>query len=146
MAGERLLFGVDAPVTDKLGGDPEGLATLQALIAFGLCVNAAVILQCHQIGELLLADRAEEGSGLVTVLVVEQRTSVAICTPTMLTDVTLLLRTVSFTAFLLVLGLWEPVYSAEGRLDLWKALNFYMLVQCGVPAQILLHLHTLLIM
>lgn len=71
-AGERLLFGVDAPVADKLGGDPEGLATLQALIAFGFCVNAPVILQRHEIGELLLADRAEEGTGLVAVLVVEQ--------------------------------------------------------------------------
>ncbi len=57
---------------DKLGGDPEGLATLQALIAFGFCVNAPVILQRHEIGELLLADRAEEGAGLVAVLVVEQ--------------------------------------------------------------------------
>lgn len=71
-AREGLLFGVDAPVADKLGGDPEGFATLQALIAFGFCVNAPVILQCHEIGELLLTDRAEEGAGLVAVLVVEQ--------------------------------------------------------------------------
>lgn len=70
--GEGLLFGVDTPVADKLGGHPEGLATLQALIAFRFSVNAPMILQCHEIGELLLADGAEEGTHFVTVFVVEQ--------------------------------------------------------------------------
>ena len=54
-AGKGLLFGVDSPMTYELGGHSEGLATLQALISLGLCVYASVVLQSHEVGELLLA-------------------------------------------------------------------------------------------
>lgn len=55
LAGERLLLGVDAAVTDELSGHPEGLPAVRALVAFGLSVDAPVVLQGHQVGELLLA-------------------------------------------------------------------------------------------
>lgn len=54
-ARERLLFSVNASVADELGGHAERLAAFQALVALGLCVNSPVVLQCHQVGELLLA-------------------------------------------------------------------------------------------
>lgn len=90
-AGEGLLFGVDPPVTNELSGHAERLPTIQALVALGLRVNAPVVLEGHQVGELLLADGAEEGARLVAVLVVEQGAGVAISAATVLTDVALLL-------------------------------------------------------
>lgn len=78
LAGERLLLGVDAAVTDELSGHPEGLPAVRALVAFGLSVDAPVVLQGHQVGELLLARAAEVGPGLVAVLVVEQGAGVAV--------------------------------------------------------------------
>lgn len=54
-AGEGLLFSVNASVADKLGGHTECLSAFQALVALGLCVNSPVVLQGHQVGELLLA-------------------------------------------------------------------------------------------
>lgn len=53
--GERLLFRVNASVAYKLGRHTKGLAAFQALVALGLCMNSPVVLQCHQVGELLLA-------------------------------------------------------------------------------------------
>lgn len=89
-AGEGLLFGVNAPVADELRGHAEGLAAFHTLVALGLDVNAPVVLQCHQVGEFLLAHGTVEGSGLVAVLVVEQRSGVSIRTSAVLTHVTLL--------------------------------------------------------
>lgn len=90
-AGKRLLFGVYPSVTYELSGHPERLPTLQALVALGLCVNPSVVLQGHQVGELLLAHWAEEGARLVAVLVVEEGAGVTVSTPTVLADVALLL-------------------------------------------------------
>ena len=78
LAGERLLFGVDAAVADERRGHPEGLAAVRAAVAFGLGVDPAVVLEGHQVGELLLAGVAEVGPGLVAVLVVEQGAGVAV--------------------------------------------------------------------
>lgn len=88
-AGERLLFGVDASVTDELGGHAERLSALHTLVAFGLRVDAAVVLQGHQVGELFLAHRAEEEASLVAVLVVQQGAGVTVCAATVLADVAL---------------------------------------------------------
>lgn len=87
--GERLLFGVDAPVTDELRGHAEGLSALQTLVAFGLRVDAAVVLQGHQVGELFLAHGAEEEASLVAVLVVQQGASVTVRAPAVLAHVAL---------------------------------------------------------
>lgn len=100
LAGEGLLLGVDPAVTDELRGHPEGLSTLQALVAFGLRVDAAVVLEGHQVGELLVADGAEEGAGLVAVLMVEEGAGVAVRTTAVLAHVALLLRGGAFTAHL----------------------------------------------
>ena len=78
LAGERLLLGVDAAVADERRGHPERLATVGALVAFGFSVDPSVVLEGHQVGELLLAGVAEVGPGLVAVLVVEQRAGVAV--------------------------------------------------------------------
>lgn len=86
LAGERLLLGVDAAVTDELSGHPEGLPAVGALVAFGLSVDAPVVLQGHQVGELLLARAAEVGPGLVAVLVVEQGAGVAVRATALVTD------------------------------------------------------------
>lgn len=87
LAGERFLLGVDAAVADELGGHPERLAAVGALVAFGLGVDPSVVLEGHQVGELLLAGIAEVGPGLVAVLVVEQGAGVAVRPPTLVTDV-----------------------------------------------------------
>lgn len=78
LAGEGLLFGVDAAVADQLGGNPEGLAAVGALVAFGLSVDPPVVLEGHEVGELLLTGVAEVGPSLVAVLVVEQRAGVTV--------------------------------------------------------------------
>lgn len=54
-AGEGLLFGVYPSVANELRGYTKRLSTLEALVALGLCVNAPVVLQGHQVGELFLA-------------------------------------------------------------------------------------------
>lgn len=74
-------------MADELGGDTEGLAAVGALVAFGLGVDPAVVLEGHQVGELLLAGVAEVGPGLVAVLVVEQGAGVAVRPPTLIADV-----------------------------------------------------------
>ena len=78
LAGEGLLLGVDPPVADQLGGDAERLAAVGALVALGLRVDAPVVLQGHEVGELLLARVAEVRARLVAVLVVEQGAGVAV--------------------------------------------------------------------
>lgn len=55
LAGEGLLLGVDSAVADELCGHPERLPAVGALIALGLRVNAPVVLEGHEVGELLLA-------------------------------------------------------------------------------------------
>lgn len=55
LAGERLLFGVDAAVADERRGHPERLAAVGTAVPFGFGVDPAVVLQGHQVGELLLA-------------------------------------------------------------------------------------------
>lgn len=89
-AGEGLLFGVDSSVTYELSGHAECLPTLQTLVALGLCVDAPVVLESHQVGELLLADGTEKGARLVAVLVVEEGPGVAVRAATVLADVALL--------------------------------------------------------
>lgn len=87
LAGEGLLLGVDAAVADELRGHPEGFATVRALVAFGLGVDAPVILEGHEVGELLLTRVAEVTPGLVAVLVVEQGAGVAVGSTTLVADV-----------------------------------------------------------
>lgn len=94
-AGERLLFGVDPAVAYELSGHSESLATLQTLVALRLRVNAPVVLEGHQVGELLLADGAEVGARLVAVLVVQEGAGVAVGAAAMIADVALLLRLVA---------------------------------------------------
>jgi len=89
LAGEGLLLGVDAPVADELRGDAEGLAAVRALVALGLRVDAPVVLERHEVGELLLAGVAEVSARLVAVLVVEQRAGVPVGAPTLVADVCL---------------------------------------------------------
>lgn len=89
-AGEGLLFGVDSSVTYELRRHTERLSTLQTLVALGLRVDAAVVLESHQVGELFLADGAGEGARLVAVFVVEEGASVAVSAATVLADVALL--------------------------------------------------------
>lgn len=90
-AGEGLLFGVDPSVTYELRGHTERFSTLQTLVALGLCMNAPVVLESHQVGELFVADGAEEGTCLVTVFVVEEGAGMAISAAAVLADVALLL-------------------------------------------------------
>lgn len=97
-AGERLLLGVDAAMTDELGGDTEGLATVRALVAFGLSVDPSVVLERHEVGELLLAGAAEVGPCLVAVLVVEQGAGMSVRPATLVTHVGLDDLTVAPTA------------------------------------------------
>lgn len=91
-AGERLLFGVDASVADELSGHAERLPALQTLVALGLRVDAPVVLQGHEVGELFLAHRAEEEAGLVAVLVVQQGAGVTVRAAAVLAHVALLFR------------------------------------------------------
>lgn len=101
LAGEGLLLGVDPAVADELRGHPERLPAVRALVALGLGVNAPVVLEGHEVGELLLAGGAEEGPGLVAVLVVEQRASVAVRASALVADVGLgdLIVALAATAF-----------------------------------------------
>lgn len=89
-AGEGLLFGVDSSVTYELSGHAECLPTLETLVALGLRVDAPVVLESHQVGELFLADGTEKGARLVAVLVVEEGPGVAVSAATVLADVALL--------------------------------------------------------
>lgn len=54
-AGKRLLFGVDSSVTYELSGHAKRLSALWTLVALGLRVNASVVFEGHQVGELFLA-------------------------------------------------------------------------------------------
>lgn len=73
-------------MADELGGHPERLAAVWALVAFGLGVDPAVVFQRHQVRELLLAGVAEIGPSFVTVLVVEQGAGVAIRASTLVAN------------------------------------------------------------
>lgn len=86
LAGKRLFLGVDATVADERRGHPEGLAAVGTLVALGLGVDTAVVLEGHQVGKLLPAGAAEIGSSLVTVLVVEQGAGMAIRPATLIAD------------------------------------------------------------
>lgn len=110
-AGKGLLFGVDSSVTYELSGHAERLPTLQALVALGLRVNAPVVLESHQVGELFLADGAEEGARLVAVLVVEEGAGVAVGAATVLADVTLLLC----TGRIVILGIGDTSWNVGQR-------------------------------
>lgn len=112
-------------MADELGGHAEGLAALQALVALGLRVDAPVVLQRHQVGELLLAHGAEEGAGLVTVLVVEEGTCMAVGAAAVLTHVTLLPYTVRLV--LLLVG-HATVHVGKRRYQLGDALELHGLV------------------
>lgn len=105
--GERLLFGVDASVTDELSGHAEGLPALQTLVAFGLRVDAPVVLQGHQVGELFLAHGAEEEAGLVAVLVVQQGAGVTVRAATVLAHVALLFRVCADVTVQIRNALWN---------------------------------------
>lgn len=84
-AGEGPLLGVDAAMAYELGRNPERLAAVGALVALGLCVNASVVLERHEVRELLAAGAAEVGARLVAVAVVQQRAGVAVRPPTLVT-------------------------------------------------------------
>lgn len=88
-AGKGLLFGVDPSVTDELGGHTERLPALQTLVALWLRVNAAVVLESHEVGELFLAHGAGEGAGLVAVFVVQEGPCVAVRAAAVLAHVAL---------------------------------------------------------
>lgn len=92
-ASEGLLFGVDSSMTYELSRHAERLPALQTLVALGLRMNAPVVLQSHQVGELFLADGAKEGAHLVAVFVIEEGASMAVSAAAVLTDVGLLLCT-----------------------------------------------------
>lgn len=101
LAAEGLLLGVDAAVADELCGHAERLPAVGALVPLGLCVDPAVVLQGHEVGELLLAGGAEVSPRLVAVLVVEQRAGVPVGPPTLVAHVGLLNLTLAplVTAF-----------------------------------------------
>ena len=92
LAGEGLLLGVDAAMADELGGHTEGLATVWALITFGFGVDPSVVLEGHQVVELLLAGVTEVGTGLVTVLVVEEGAGVTVGAAALVAHVRLVYR------------------------------------------------------
>lgn len=98
LAREGLFLGVDAPMADELGGHAEGLATVGALVTFGLGVDASVVFEGHQVMEFLLAGVAEVGTSLVTVLVVEEGAGVAVSAATLVTHVRLVPRHPTATA------------------------------------------------
>ena len=75
-------------MADECCGHPERLAAVGAAVPFGFGVDPAVVLQGHQVGELLLARVAEVGPGFVAVLVVEQGAGVAVRATTLTTDET----------------------------------------------------------
>lgn len=76
--GKGLLFGVHAAVTDELRGHSEGLPAVRTLVAFGLGVDAPVVLQRHQVRELFLTRATVKRPGFVAVLVVQEGASVSI--------------------------------------------------------------------
>lgn len=118
LAGEGLLLGVDSAVADELCGHPERLPAVGALIALGLRVNAPVVLEGHEVGELLLAGRTEEGPGLVAVLVVEQGASMAVRAPALVAHVGLgdLVVCLSAAAFSQAAGI-ESLLLHEGEVE-----------------------------
>lgn len=77
-ASEGLLLGVNATVTQQLGGHAECFTAVRALEAPWLRVDAPVVLQRHEVHELFVARAAEEGARLVTVAVVKERAGVAV--------------------------------------------------------------------
>lgn len=141
-AGKGLLFGVDSSVTYELSGHTEGLATFQALVALGLCVNAPVILERHQVGELFLADGAEEGAGLVTVLVVEEGASVAVSAATVLADMALLFCA---RGVIILLRVRNATWHMGQRRDHLR--HSHGLIYVRIPAEVVIHgfSHALLI-
>lgn len=124
LAGEGLLLGVDAPVANELGRHPERLATVRTLVALGFRVDPPVVLERHEIGELLLAGAAEVGPSLVAVLVVEQGAGMTVGPPTLVTH----------------MGLDHPPL-ASGRFGHTAGIESLLLhegeVQAGPPAQLL---------
>lgn len=123
------------PVADELGGHAEGLAALQALVALGLRVDAPVVLQGHQVSELLLAHGAEEGARFVAVLVVEEGAGVTVGAAAVLAHVALQPCAVSLVALLLVLRVGHAaVHVGKRRYQLGHALDPHGLVQSRAPA------------
>lgn len=88
-AGERFFPGVDASVADKLRRHAKGLAALQALVTLRLRVDAPVVFQRHEVGELLEANRAGEVPRLMAVFVVEERAGVTVNAAAVFADVDL---------------------------------------------------------
>lgn len=71
-AGKGPFLCVDSAVAHQLGGHPEGLATVRALVALWLGVDAPVVLERHEVWELFAAGAAEVCARLVAVAVVQQ--------------------------------------------------------------------------
>lgn len=94
---------MDATVADELGGDPESLTAVRALVTLGFSVDASVVFECHQVGELLLTGVAEIGAHLVTVLVIQKRAGVTVTTAALITDMRLTPRLTATLLFLLLL-------------------------------------------
>lgn len=144
-AGEGLLFSVNASVADELGGHAKRLTAFQALVALGLRVNSPVVLQCHQVGELFLAHRAEKGACFVAILVVEQGSGMPIGTPAVLTHMALLLFVKRLTTLLLILLVRETlVHLVKLWIHFGEVLEPQLLVKSRVPIQTLRHLNVLL--
>lgn len=110
-AGERLLFGVDSSVTYELSRHTERLSALQTLVTLGLRVDAAVVLEGHQVGELFLADGTGEGTRLVAVFVVEEGAGVAVSAATVLAHVTLFFC----AAGAIILGIGNALWDMRQR-------------------------------
>lgn len=82
-AGKGPFLCVDAAVANQLRGHPEGLAAVRTLVALWLSVDAPVVLERHEVGELFAAGTAEVGACLVAVAVVKERAGVAVRPPTL---------------------------------------------------------------
>lgn len=94
---------MNAAVADELGGDAERLAAVRALVTLGFCVDASVVFERHQVGELLLTGVAEIRPHLVAVLVVQKRAGVPVTAAALIADVRLAPRLVATLLKLLLL-------------------------------------------
>lgn len=86
-AGQLPLLLVNAPVVVELGGHAKGLSTVVAAVAPYLRVNTAMVLQGEEVGVGLETDGTVVDANRVCVLVVEERTGVAVGAATLITPV-----------------------------------------------------------
>lgn len=94
---------MDAAVADELGGDPESLTAVRALVTLGFSVDASVVFKGHQVGEFLLTGVAEIGAHLVAVLVIQKRAGMTVTTAALITNMRLAPRLTATLVLLLLL-------------------------------------------